>query len=171
MDPRLTAQGAEALVPLVYDQLRSLAARYVSGSGSATLQPTALVHEAWIRLERQGGFEGREHFAAVAAKAMRQILVDRARARGRDKRGNDPVRTTLSGLADSVPDLDVVDLARALDELEAIDPRGVRIVELRWFGGLTADETAAHLGVSTRTVQASWRMSRAWLLNRLKHTA
>ena len=95
MDPRLTAQGAEALVPLVYDQLRSLAARYVSGSGSATLQPTALVHEAWIRLERQGGFEGREHFAAVAAKAMRQILVDRARARGRDKRGNDPVREAI----------------------------------------------------------------------------
>ncbi|MCB9671618.1 MAG: sigma-70 family RNA polymerase sigma factor [Alphaproteobacteria bacterium] len=152
---------------LVYDQLRALAARYVDRSPGSTLQPTALVHEAWMKLGPEGSFSGREHFAAVASKAMRQILIDRARARSRAKRGGNPIRTTLAGLASDAPDLDVVDLSRALDELEALDPRGARVVELRWFGGMSSAEAAAHLGVSTRTVEASWRLSRAWLLARL----
>lgn len=161
-------QTPDALVQEVYDQLRKLAASYVRRTGSSSIQPTALVHEAWLKIERHDDFADREHFAAVAATAMRQILIDRARSRGRLKRSGDRVRTTLTGLAEDAPDLELVDLARALEQLEALDPRGVRVVELRWFGGLTAAETARALGVSTRTVEASWRTSRAWLLSRLR---
>lgn len=154
-------------LPLVYDQLRALAARYVRRSPNGSLHPTALVHEAWLKLEKGGEFNDREHFAAVASTAMRQILIDRARSRSRDKRGGNPIRTTLAGLVDDAPDIDLFDLSTALDDLARVDPRGVRVVELRWFGGLSIDETARALGVSPRTVQSSWRLSRAWLLNRL----
>lgn len=157
----------DALLPEVYDHLRGLAARYLA-SNPATLDPTGLVHEAWERLARRERFESRGHFAAVAARAMRQILIDRARARNRLKRGQNPVRTTLSGLGANALNLDVVDLARALEQLEAVDPRGARVVELRWFGGLTEAETAEVLGLSQRSVQDSWRLSRAWLLVRLR---
>lgn len=161
------SNGPEAHLPLVYDQLRALAARYVRRAPNGSLHPTALVHEAWLKLEHAGDFNDREHFAAVASTAMRQILIDRARARGRDKRGANPIRTTLAGLTENAPDIDLFDLAAALEDLERVDPRGVRVVELRWFGGLSIDETAKALGVSPRTVQTSWRMSRAWLLSRL----
>jgi RNA polymerase sigma factor (TIGR02999 family) len=155
------------MLDAVYDQLRALAGRYIRQSPGATLHPTALVHEAWLKLGKTGGFADREHFAAVASRAMRQILIDRARARGRDKRGGNPVRTTLAGLADQTPDIDLLDLSRALDALEEVDPRGARVVELRWFGGLSIPECARVLEVSPRTVQSSWRLSRAWLLARL----
>ena len=160
----------EALVREVYDQLRSLAASYVRRTGSGSIQPTALVHEAWMKLEPSAldeRFEGREHYLAVAARAMRQILVDRARARRRLKRGGDPVRTTLSGLAGDEQDVDVLDLHRALEALEARDPRGARVVELRYFGGLSADEIGRWLKISPRTVQTSWRLSRAFLVQQL----
>ncbi len=157
----------EAMIPLVYKGLRSLADRYLRRHPSDTLHPTALVHEAWMKLESSASFKGPEHYRAVAATAMRQILVDRARSRGRLKRGENPVRTTVSGLVSDAADLDIVDLNRALEELEASDPRAARIVELRYFGGLSTPEVAAWLEVSPRTVASSWRLSRAWLVERL----
>jgi len=166
----LDAQQVEELVPVVYEHLRSLARRYLSDHPGHTLRPTALVHEAWMKLEPSAldeRFEGREHYLAVAARAMRQILVDRARARRRLKRGGDPVRTTLSGLAGDEQDVDVLDLHRALEALEARDPRGARVVELRYFGGLSADEIGRWLKISPRTVQTSWRLSRAFLVQQL----
>lgn len=158
----------EAMIPVVYTGLRSLADRYLRKHPSDTLRPTALVHEAWMKLESTSAFSGPEHYRAVAAKAMRQILIDRARSRGRLKRGENPVRTTVSGLVSDGVDLDIVDLNRALEELEASDPRAARIVELRYFGGLTTPEVAAWLGVSPRTVASSWRLARAWLVERLE---
>jgi RNA polymerase sigma factor (TIGR02999 family) len=155
-----------AMIAEVYDQLRALA-RHLERGGHATLDPTGLVHEAWLKLQVHGGeYVDRAHFAAVAARAMRQVLVDRARRRDADKRGGGLHRTTLSGVG-AEGEVDLVDLVRALDELEAMDPRGARIVELRFLGGLTADEVADELGLSRSAVQQSWRLSRAWLLARL----
>ncbi|MEZ4318783.1 MAG: ECF-type sigma factor [Myxococcota bacterium] len=162
-----TRHEVDALLPIVYDRLRVLADRYLHRSGSETLRPTALVHEAWMKLQASGGFEGEEHFRAVAAKAMRQILVDRARAKARLKRGENPVRTSLGGVPGEEVEVDVIDLNHALEELERVDPRGARVVELRFFGGLSVDEVATLLEVSPRTVAASWRLSRAWLVDRL----
>jgi RNA polymerase sigma-70 factor, ECF subfamily len=162
------------LVPLVYDQLRTLAERYVRSHPHDTMRPTGLVHEAWMKLtasESAGAFTGREHYAAVASRAMRQILIDRARSRGRAKRGSSPFRTTLSGLTNDAVDVDVIDLNRALAALDEADPRGARIVELRYFGGLSVEEIARWLGLSERTVQSSWRFSRAFLVERLTETA
>ena len=162
--------AVEHLLPLVYEQLRQLAERYVRVAPGGSLQPTALVHEAWMKLqpsEAAGAFTGQQHYAAVAAKAMRQILVDRARARGRVKRGEAPRRTTLTGLAGEGMDVDVVDLHHALEALEAADPRGARVVELRYFGGMSAEEIAVWLDLSPRTVQSAWRLSRAFLVERL----
>ena len=126
----------------VYEQLRSLAAGQMRGERAGhSLQTTALVHEAWMKLEpHHGRFENHDHYAAVAARAMRQVLLDRARSRARQKRGEDPVRTTLSGLSSEAPPLDVLDLNRALEELAAVDPRGAQVVELRYFGGMSAEE-------------------------------
>ena len=161
-------EAIEAHLPVVYEELRRLAERYVREQPHGTLQPTALVHEAWMKLERhQGRFEGREHYAAVAARAMRQVLLDRARSRGRAKRGSDPVRTTLSGLSSGAPALDLLDLNRALEELAAVDPRGAQVVELRYFGGMSAEEIGRWLSVSPRTVQSAWRLARAFLVQRL----
>jgi RNA polymerase sigma factor (TIGR02999 family) len=158
----------EAHLPVVYEELRRLAERYVREQPQGTLQPTALVHEAWMKLDgHRDRFEGREHYSAVAARAMRQVLLDRARHRGRQKRGADPVRTTLSGLASEGPVVDLFDLNRALEELAAVDPRGAQVVELRYFGGMSAEEIARWLAVSPRTVQSSWRIARAFLVQRL----
>lgn len=116
----------------------------------------------------QGEFDNEGHFKAVAAKAMRQILLDRARRRMADKRGGaDLQRTTLTGLADDRGEVDIVDLHDALCELEALDPLGAEIVELRYLGGLSVTETATQLGMSRSAVQKSWRLSRAWLETRL----
>lgn len=156
----------QAMLAAVYDQLRSLAHR-LERAGQATLDPTGLVHEAWLKLHaHEGAYVDRRHFAAVAARAMRQVLIDRARQRDADKRGAGLARTTLAGVGGE-GEVDLLDLVRALDELEQLDPRGAQIVELRFLGGLTAEEVGEALGLSRSAVQQSWRLSRAWLLARL----
>jgi RNA polymerase sigma factor (TIGR02999 family) len=162
--------AAAALFALVYEELRRLAATALRGERrDHTLQPTALVHEAYLRLgdEPQARWENRAHFVAVAARAMRRVLVDHARARKAQKRGSGGARVSLEDIDLVAPapnsDLDLVLLDQALARLSLIDPRQGRMVELRFFGGLTVDETAALLGTSARTVKRDWRMARAWL--------
>jgi RNA polymerase sigma factor (TIGR02999 family) len=155
-------------MPLVYDELRRLAARYVSRERPGqTLQATALVNEAFVRIaaERSREFQNRTHFLAIAALSMRQILVQRARARAAVKRGGAPHRVTLGDahLGSTQPDIDVLALDEALQRLAALDPEQARIVELRYFGGLTVEETAEVVGVSPATVKRQWAMARAWL--------
>jgi RNA polymerase sigma-70 factor (ECF subfamily) len=163
----------EDLFPLVYDELRRIAARYMSRERAGqTIQATALVHEAYMRLagERPRAFANRTHFIAIAALSMRQILVQRARARHAAKRGGQPVRVTLDDglLADQGRTIDLVALDEALTRLAAIDPGQARIVELRYFGGLTVEETADAVGVSPATVKREWAMARAWLKQSLE---
>ena len=174
-------------MPLVYDELRRIAARYVSRERPGqTLQATALVNEAFVRLatERARDFQNRTHFLAIAALSMRQILVQRARARGAAKRGGAPQRVTLdeaniaespaapagAGASLSRPpgDLDILALDAALTRLAEIDPEQARIVELRYFGGLTVEEAAEAVGVSPATVKRQWAMARAWLKRALE---
>ncbi|MEZ6243128.1 MAG: ECF-type sigma factor [Phycisphaerales bacterium] len=165
--------ATDALLPLVYDELHALAQSYFrSQPAGHTLQPTALVHEACVRLlgtEEGGGWNDRAHFFAVAAAAMRQILVNHALAKRAQKRGGDRARVTLadSDVVAEPPAVDLLDLDEALRELQRQHERMARIVELRYFGGLTASETAEALGVSRSTVEADWRFARAWLLDRL----
>jgi RNA polymerase sigma-70 factor, ECF subfamily len=158
------------LMPLVYDELRRIAARYVSRERPGqTLQATALVNEAFVRLahERPREFQNRTHFLAIAALSMRQILVQRARARNAAKRGGSPKQVTLNddvGAAVHRPgDVDIEALDEALTRLAQLDPEQARIVELRYFGGLTIEETADAVGVSPATVKREWAMARAWL--------
>jgi RNA polymerase sigma factor (TIGR02999 family) len=158
------------LMPLVYDELRRIAARYISRERPGqTLQATALVNEAYVRLaaERPREFANKTHFLAIAALSMRQILVQRARARNAAKRGGAPHRITLDDhhidQAHSPADIDVLALDEALSKLAALDPEQARIVELRYFGGLTVEETADVLGSSPATVKRHWAMARAWL--------
>jgi RNA polymerase sigma factor (TIGR02999 family) len=163
------------LMPLVYDELRRIAARYVSRERPGqTLQATALVNEAFVRLsaERTRQFQNRTHFLAIAARSMRQILVQRARARRAVKRGGAPQRVTLDdqNLARAVqgggaePDaVDLVALDEALATLATFDADLARVVELRYFGGLTVEETAEALDVSPATVKRQWTTARAWL--------
>ena len=160
-------QAVSHLMPLVYDELRRLARGYVNRERAQTLQPTALVHEAYLRLlkDKKKDWRTRTHFVAIAALSMRQILIERARARVAEKRGGERVRVTLDeGLivADSTTvDLLVVDAA--LTRLAEIDPRQARLVELRFFGGLTLEELAEALRVSVATVKRDWAMAKAWL--------
>jgi RNA polymerase sigma factor (TIGR02999 family) len=158
------------LMPLVYDELRRIAARYISRERPGqTLQATALVNEAYVRLaaERPREFANKTHFLAIAALSMRQILVQRARARNAAKRGGAPHRITLDDRnidqAHAPADIDVLALDEALSKLAALDPEQARIVELRYFGGLTVEETADVLGSSPATVKRHWAMARAWL--------
>ena len=158
------------LMPLVYDELRRIAARYISRERPGqTLQATALVNEAYLRLaaERPREFANRTHFLAIAALSMRQILVQRARARKAAKRGGAPHRITLDDRnieqANLPADIDVLALDEALSRLAALDPEQAQIVELRYFGGLTVEETADVLGSSPATVKRHWAMARAWL--------
>ncbi len=171
-------------MPLVYDELRRIAARYVSRERPGqTLQATALVNEAFVRLaaERPRQFQNRTHFLAIAALSMRQILIQRARARRAAKRGGAPLRITLDdgnlaaerveggGRAAPAPgDIDVLALDEALTRLAAIDAELGRIVELRYFGGLTVEETAEAVGSSPATVKRHWAMARAWLKRALE---
>ena len=161
------AGGPATLLPLVYDQLRRLASRYVNREGLGnTLQPTALVHEAYLQLARHlpGASLNRDEFFGFAANSMRRILVDHARRRGAAKRGGGWRRRQVN---DELPAEDrdefVVALDRALDRLAAIDPQQARLVELRFFGGLTIEETAGVLGISTRTVDREWLIAKGWL--------
>jgi RNA polymerase sigma factor (TIGR02999 family) len=163
-------QAADRLLPLVYDELRRLAAaRMAHEAPGVTLQPTALVHEAYLRLASEPAtrWENRSHFMAVAARAMRRILVDHARKHRAAKRGSGAARLTIDHLdRPAVGPDDVVDLVTlddALSRLASIDPRQARIVELRFFGGLSVDDTAAILSASTRTVKRDWQLARAWL--------
>ncbi len=171
--PRLRGQEAlDAVWPEVYQELRRLAAYYVRGERpDLTLQPTALVHEAYVRLLREANtsWQNRAHFCAIAANAMRQILVEQARAHRALKRGGDRVRVTLvdeAALAQGL-DPDVEALDEALEALASIEPRQARLVELRYFGGLTIDEAAEALGVAPATAKRDWAVARAWLRRRL----
>ena len=162
-------------MPAVYDELRRLAASYLRRERPGqTLQATALVHEAYVRLaaEKAHGWQNRTHFLAIAALSMRQILVQRARARRAAKRGGDPERITLHEhlISSSTGDSDAVDilaLDTALDRLAALDPQHARVVELRYFGGLTVQETAEVMEVSSATVKRHWTLARAWLKREL----
>ena len=168
--------AASDLLPLVYEELRGLADAYMRQErGDHTLQPTALVHEAYLRLVDQTRvrWQDRTHFFAVAATCMRRILVNHARDRRRLKRGGDAKRVTLRDLADtnSVGDAELVDLDDALTKLESLDARKVKVVEFRFFAGLTVDQTAELLELSPVTVKRDWEFARAWLLNELIESA
>jgi RNA polymerase sigma factor (TIGR02999 family) len=157
-----------SLMPLVYDELRRIAAGYIRRERPGqTLQATALVNEAFVRLaaEKPRPFANRTHFLAIAALSMRQILVQRARARNAAKRGGAPQRVTLDegAMISEAPSVDVLALDEALTRLAALDSELARIVELRYFGGLTVEETAEAVGSSPATVKRQWVIARAWL--------
>lgn len=166
------AEAREKLIPLVYCELRRLAGRSLRGErGDHTLQPTALVHEAYLKLidQRRVRWRNRAHFFAVAAGLMRRILVDHARRRNAQKRGAGVARVSADETA-AVPwarDVDVLDLDRALTELSGFDPEQGHVVEMRFFGGLSIEETAEALGRSKATVNRDWSMAKAWLHQRL----
>src|SRR5262245_10006501 len=168
--------AAEQLLPLVYEELRKLAARRLAGEGPGhTLQPTALVHEAYLRLvggDPGRAWDGRGHFFAAAAEAMRRILVEAARRKGRQKRGGGRRRVDLlhAAVATLPPD-DLLDLDDALDALAAEDPAKAELVRLRFFGGLPAEEAAACLNLSRATADRWWAYARAWLHDRLRDPA
>ena len=163
-----TTPDPNSLMPLVYDELRRIAAGYIRRERPGqTLQATALVNEAFVRLaaEKRRPFANRTHFVAIAALSMRQILVQRARARKAAKRGGEPQRVTLiEGLAlSATPSIDILALDEALTRLAVLDPELAHIVDLRYFGGLTVEETADAVGSSPATVKRQWAMARAWL--------
>jgi RNA polymerase sigma factor (TIGR02999 family) len=158
----------DRLLPLIYDELRAIARRQLRREQIGhTLQPTALVHDAYLKLVDQTGVEWRDraHFFSIAARAMRQVLIDYARRRGAEKRGGGVVRTTLSNqeLALEVPLEELLALDDALDRLAEVNERLRQVVEFRFFGGMAEEEIAEVLGVSTRTVQRDWLRARAWL--------
>ena len=161
------------LVEAVQGELRGLASRYLQKERrDHTLQPTALVNEAYLRLvdQRDQGWESKSHFLAIAATAMRRVLLEHARGRMAAKRGGGVERVTLfdvSSAAEERPEVTVA-LDEALERFAKIDPQNAKVVELRWFGGLGVGETAAALGVSTRTVERGWRVASAWLRCRLE---
>jgi RNA polymerase sigma factor (TIGR02999 family) len=161
-------EALDALLPLVYEELRRLAHRHLRNERTEhTLQSSALVHEAYLRLLGQDfpHWEGRTHFFAIAAQLMRQILVDYARRHRASKRGSGVCMLTL-GDVDALPqrkDVDVVALNDALNSLAEIDPRQSHIVELRFFAGLSLEETSEVMGIGTATVQRDWTAARAWL--------
>ena len=161
--------AADELLPLVYDDLRKLAAHRLAGlAPGQTLQPTALVHEAWLRMvsEKQRNWENRAHFFAAAAEVMRRVLVDHVRRRTRLKRGGGQLRLDIDELelACTTPDEKVLLIEEALERLESEDAQKARIVVLKFFGGLTDREVAISLGVTERTVERHWAYAKAWLL-------
>ena len=161
------------LMPLIYDELRT-AARRLARARSPAVQPTTLVHDAYLKLARyEGEWDGRRHFLCVAAKAMRQILADRARDLRTEKRGGAWRQVTLdeawpgAGADGTAKAIDLVELDNALEELAEADERSASIVEMRFLAGMTIEEVAASLDVSETTVKADWRAARAWLKGRL----
>ena len=163
-----TDAEAERMLALVYGELRRLAASYLRGERPGhTLQPTALVHEAYLRLlnQRQVDWSNRAQLMGLAAVMMRRILVNHARDRIAEKRGGgaEHVSLTVAGEGIGTADVNVLDLHDALTRLTALDPRKGRIVELKFFGGLSTDEIAESLGLSTATVERDWKFARAWL--------
>lgn len=169
------SEAAEQLLPLVYEELRRIAARQLRQErGAHTLQATAIVHEAYLRLIGQEGLQwpSRAHFFAFAAHLIRRILVDYARTRNRAKRSGQYDRVTLAEVADLALEKspDLVALDEALSSLEKVDPRKATVVELRFFAGLTLEEIADQLGVSQETVGREWRRAKAWLYTALQTT-
>jgi RNA polymerase sigma-70 factor, ECF subfamily len=167
------SRAARELLPLVYDELRAIAARRMREERVGhTLQPTALVHEAFLRLVDHSRFDwkGRAHFLGVAANTIRLILVDHARRTNADKRGGERSRTPLhDGLASEDPrsEVDLLALEDALEKLARLHPRQARVVELRYFGGLSLEETALVLDCAQSTVAADWALAKAWLAREL----
>jgi RNA polymerase sigma factor (TIGR02999 family) len=161
--------AADRLLEVVYEELRRLARREMDrGDGPQSLEATALVHEAFMRLAGSSQtFEHRRHFFDVAAKAMRRLLIDRHRARQRLKRGGDRERVPLEDAAPLHEREDLLELDAALSELESVHPEHARVVELRYFGGLDVAATADLTGVSERTIKRQWRFARAWLIERM----
>lgn len=167
------AKAANELLPLVYEELRKLAAvRMAKEAAGHTLQPTALVHEAWLRMvgDEAAKFQNRAHFFGAAAEAMRRILVDRARQKQALKRGGRLERVDLDGveLASPMPDDELLALDEALDRLATVDTRAAEMVKLCFFVGLTQPEAARELGVSLATAERIWGFARAWLLREVK---
>ncbi len=166
-------EALDQLVPLVYDECRQIAARQLRGERTDhTLTPTALVHELYIRLvdQNRATWQNRAQFYGIAAQMMRRILVDFARARRAEKRGGSAVFVSLANVsdeADDTPIADVLAIDEALERLAVRDADQVRIIELRFFAGLTVEETAHVLGRSARTVKREWRLARAWLFREL----
>jgi RNA polymerase sigma factor (TIGR02999 family) len=169
------ANAGEQLLPLVYDELRKLAAQRMAGErADHTLQPTALVHEAYLRLmegaQPPGGWDGRGHFFAAAAEAMRRILVDAARTRSACKRGGAWKRIDLNrvDLAERTASDDLLELDDTLDKLARLDATACQIVKLRFFAGLSIDQAGKMLGISRTVAYERWAFARAWLYNELK---
>jgi RNA polymerase sigma factor (TIGR02999 family) len=166
--------AAEQLVSALYPELRRRAAARLRGERPGhTLQPTALVNEAYLRLaaQRRVAWKNREHFLAIAAQMMRRILVDHARRRKMVKRSGQWLRVSMhddAAITES-SDVDVLALDAALSRLAAFDPQKSRLVEMRYFSGMSVDETAAAMGVSPATIDREWRAARAWLQNELPH--
>ncbi len=164
--------ATELLMPLVYDQMRQIAQRLLRReSPGHTLQPTALVNEAFLRLAGKNNidWQGKTHFFAIGATVMRRILVDHARGKKTQKRGGEQCRIPLSDelCVSTRNDEDVLAIEEALEKLEDLDARQAKVVELRFYGGLTVDQVAEALGVSKRTVESDWTMVRAWLRREL----
>ena len=161
------------LLPLIYDELRKLAGNYLRRERSShTLQPTALVHEAYIKLidQKQVKWQNRAHFFGIAAQIMRRLLVDHARKHTADKRGGEieklPIEEEILVVSNE-KSAELLALNEALENLETLDPQKAKIVELRYFGGLSIEETAEVLGVSIATVNRQWRMAKAWLYGQI----
>ena len=170
---RGSRSAVERLMPLVYDELRRIAAWHLQAERpDHTLQPTALVHEAYLRLADQTAtpWQSRAHFFALAAQVMRHVLIDHARARRTGKRGGHVARIALEDalLAPARRDVDLVALDDALKALAGVDERKSQIVEMRFFGGLEIEETAEVLGVSTATVRREWTLAKAWLRREMR---
>jgi RNA polymerase sigma-70 factor (ECF subfamily) len=168
-------EAAEKLVPLVYDELKRLARSYMRRErGDHTLQTTALVHEAYLKLVRQQAtnWQSRSHFFGIAAQLMRRILIDYARGHLREKRGGAKVVLPLNEALVFSPEHseELVRLDEALDRLSKLDPRQGQIVELRFFGGLSVEETAQFIGVSPKTVKRDWAVAKVWLHGELRRT-
>lgn len=169
-------QALDALIPVVYDELRAIARRYMNRERSGhTLQTAALINEAWLRLvdKQDIAWQNRTHFFAISARIMRNLLVDHARARQMEKRGGGAVQVSLNeAIAGSEPEMtvDMLSLDEALTRLAEFDERKARIVELRFFGGLSADETAEALDLSEITIKREWLKAKAWLFRELGGT-
>lgn len=166
-------RASEELLPLVYSELRRLAAsRMAKEPAGQTLQPTALVHEAWLRLVGDGDrtWQNRAHFFGAAAEAMRRILVENARRKARLKRGGGQLRLDIDrlDLAATTPDDKILLMDEALGQLQAEDPGKARMVVLKFFGGLTNQEVAESLGVTERTIERQWAYAKAWLFQRIR---
>ena len=166
-------RAASELVPHVYAELRAIAGRAIRGSGP-TLQPTLLVHEAYLKIaqgETAVSIRSRAHFFALASTAIRQILIQHARKRAAEKRGGSRRRVTLDeAVTPGGGECDILELEEAMTKLAAVDQRAARVVQLKFFGGLSVDEMAEVLGVSRSTIEDDWRVARAWLKHELSRS-